>query len=99
MLQRENLLKESEKQAEFIYGVTDRVIQLEQDIIAGKFEKILNATEEETKINKVESCIKWQSLEYTKQTEEQRYVERMTHSIPFPEVKEIAYFKKHIWGL
>ena len=32
-------------------------------------------------------------------TEEQRYVERMTHSIPFPEVKKIAYFKNHIWGL
>lgn len=32
-------------------------------------------------------------------TEEQRYVERMAHSIPFPEVKKIAYFKNHIWGL
>lgn len=32
-------------------------------------------------------------------TEEQRYVERMTHSIPFPEVKKIAYFRNHIWGL
>lgn len=32
-------------------------------------------------------------------TEEQIYVERMTHSIPFPEVKKIAYFKNHIWGL
>ena len=32
-------------------------------------------------------------------TEEQKYVERMTHSIPFPEVKKIAYFKNHIWGL
>ena len=32
-------------------------------------------------------------------TEEQRYVERMKHSIPFPEVKKIAYFKNHIWGL
>lgn len=31
--------------------------------------------------------------------EEQRYVERMTHSIPFPEVKKIAYLKNHIWGL
>ncbi len=31
--------------------------------------------------------------------QEQRYVERMTHSIPFPEVKKIAYFKNHIWGL
>lgn len=34
-----------------------------------------------------------------RQKEEQRYVERMTHSIPFPEVKKMAYFKKHIWGL
>ncbi len=32
-------------------------------------------------------------------TEEERYVERITHSIPFPEVKKIAYFKNHIWGL
>lgn len=32
-------------------------------------------------------------------TEEQRYVERMTHSIPFPAVKKIAYFRNHIWGL
>lgn len=32
-------------------------------------------------------------------TEEQRYVERITHSIPFPEVKKISYFKNHIWGL
>ncbi len=32
-------------------------------------------------------------------TEEQRYVERMTHSIPIPEVKKIAYFRNHIWGL
>ena len=37
--------------------------------------------------------------ERKKLTEEQRYVERMTHSIPFPEVKKIAYFKNHIWGL
>lgn len=37
--------------------------------------------------------------EKKKLTEEQRYIERMTHSIPFPEVKKIAYFKKHIWGL
>ena len=31
--------------------------------------------------------------------EQQRYVERITHSIPFPEVKKIAYFRNHIWGL
>lgn len=37
--------------------------------------------------------------ESKKLNEEQRYVERMTHSIPFPEVKKIAYFKNHIWGL
>ena len=37
--------------------------------------------------------------EKKKLTDEQRYVERMTHSIPFLEVKKIAYFKNHIWGL
>ncbi len=37
--------------------------------------------------------------ERKKLTEEQRYVERMMHSIPFPEVKKIAYFRNHIWGL
>ncbi len=37
--------------------------------------------------------------ERTRLKEEQRYLERMTHSIPFPEVKKIAYFKHHIWGL
>ena len=31
--------------------------------------------------------------------EEQRYLERMTHSIPYPQIKKIAYFRKHIWGL
>ena len=37
--------------------------------------------------------------ERKKLTVEQRYVERMTHSIPYPKVKKIAYFKNHIWGL
>ena len=37
--------------------------------------------------------------ESKKLSEEQRYVERITHSIPFPEVKKIAYFRNHIWGL
>ena len=37
--------------------------------------------------------------EKTRLYEEQRYVERMTHSIPFPAVKKMAYFKRHIWGL
>jgi len=37
--------------------------------------------------------------ESKKLTEEQRYVERMTHSMPYPEVKKIANFKRHIWGL
>lgn len=32
-------------------------------------------------------------------SEEQRYVERITHSIPFPDIKKIANFKNHIWGL
>lgn len=37
--------------------------------------------------------------ESKKLTEEQRYVERTTHSVPFPEIKKIVYFKNHIWGL
>ncbi len=37
--------------------------------------------------------------ERKKLNDEQRYVERMTHSIPYPQVKKIAYFKNHIWGL
>ena len=32
-------------------------------------------------------------------TEEQKYVERITYTIPFSEVKKMAYFKSHIWGL
>lgn len=38
-------------------------------------------------------------VEKRKLKEEERYVERMTHSIPYPQVKKIAYFKNHIWGL
>lgn len=37
--------------------------------------------------------------ERKKLTEEQRYVKRFTHHISIPEVKKIAYFKNHIWGL
>ena len=32
-------------------------------------------------------------------TEEQRYVERITHSMPILEVKRLHDFKKYIWGL
>lgn len=37
--------------------------------------------------------------EQNKLTTEQRYVERMTHHIAYPQIKKIAYFKSHIWGL
>ncbi|WP_124068243.1 hypothetical protein [Clostridium sp. E02] len=37
--------------------------------------------------------------EKKKLSEEQRYVDRITHSMPFPEVKKIVYFKNYIWGL
>jgi hypothetical protein len=39
------------------------------------------------------------SQQVTNKKNDARYVERITHSIPFPEVKKIAYFKNHIWGL
>ena len=38
-------------------------------------------------------------LERNRLSAEQRYVERMTHSIPYPQIKKMAYLKNHIWGL
>lgn len=37
--------------------------------------------------------------ERSRLSETGKYVETMTHSIPYPQVKKIAYFKNHIWGL
>lgn len=38
-------------------------------------------------------------LKKTHFKESQRYVETITHSIPYPQIKKIAYLKNHIWGL